>query len=78
LAERAIRNSSKRGDIIFDPFLGGGTTLIAGARLGRKCFGMEIEPKYCDCIIRRYIALAGKRAVSAEIRKRYLSEEVSL
>ena len=78
LAERAIRNSSKRGDIVFDPFLGSGTTLIAAARLGRRCFGMEIEPKYCDCIIRRYIALAGKRAVSAEITKRYLSEEVSL
>ncbi len=77
LAERAIRNSSKRGDIVFDPFLGSGTTLIAAARLGRKCFGMEIEPKYCDCIIRRYIALAGKGAVSAEIRKRYLSKEVS-
>lgn len=78
LAERAIRNSSKRGDIVFDPFLGSGTTLIAAARLGRRCFGMEIEPKYCDCIVRRYIALAGKRAVSAEIRKLYLSEEVSL
>ena len=78
LAERAIRNSSKRGEIVFDPFIGGGTTLIAGARIGRKCFGMEIEPNYCDCIIRRYIALAGKRAVSAEIRKLYLSEEVSL
>jgi len=78
LAERAIRNSSQRGDIVFDPFLGSGTTLIAAARLGRKCFGMEIEPKYCDCIVRRYIALAGKRAVSAEIRKRYLSKEVSL
>ncbi len=78
LAERAIRNSSKRGDIVFDPFLGGGTSLIAAAMLSRKCFGMEIEPKYCDCIIRRYIALAGKGAVSAEIRKLYLSEEVSL
>jgi DNA modification methylase len=78
LAERAIRNSSKRGDIVFDPFLGSGTTLIAAARLGRRCFGMEIEPKYCDCIVRRYIALAGKSAVSAEIIKRYLSEEVSL
>jgi len=78
LAERAIRNSSKRGDIVFDPFLGSGTTLIAAARLGRKCFGMEIEPKYCDCIVRRYIALAGKSAVSAEITKRYLFDEVSL
>jgi DNA modification methylase len=77
LAERAIRNSSKRGDIVFDPFLGSGTSLIAAARLGRKCFGMEIEPRYCDCIVRRYVALSGKSAVSPEITKRYLSEGVS-
>jgi len=67
-----------RGQIVLDTFLGSGTTLIAAARLGRRCFGMEIEPKYCDCIVRRYIALAGKRAVSTEIAKRYLSEEAPL
>jgi DNA modification methylase len=78
LAERAMRNSSMRGQIVLDTFLGSGTTLIAAARLGRRCFGMEIEPKYCDCIVRRYIALAGKRAVSTEIAKRYLSEEAPL
>ena len=78
LAERAIRNSSKRGDIVFDPFLGSGTTLIAAARLGRRCFGMEIEPKYCDCVVRRYIALAGQKAVSPDILGRFLPEEVSL
>ena len=76
LAERAIRNSSRRGDIVFDPFLGSGTTLIAAARLGRRCFGMEIEPKYCDCIVHRYIALAGHKAVSPDILKRFLPEEV--
>lgn len=76
LAERAIRNSSKAGDIVFDPFLGSGTTLIAAARLGRRCFGMEIEPKYCDIIVRRYIATAGKDSVSKKVLKRYCSEEV--
>jgi len=75
LAERAIRNSSKSGDIVFDPFLGSGTTLIAAARLGRRCFGMEIEPKYCDIIVRRYIALAGHKAVSPEIFERFLPKE---
>ena len=74
LAERAIRNSSKKGDIVFDPFLGSGTTLIAAAMLGRRCFGMEIEPRFCDCIVRRYIALAGEQAVSEEIAKRYRVE----
>lgn len=76
LAERAIRNSSKRGDIVFDPFLGSGTTLIAAARLGRRCFGIEIEPKYCDCIVRRYVALAGHKAVPPDILGRFLPEEV--
>jgi DNA modification methylase len=76
LAERAIRNSSKYGDIVFDPFLGSGTTLIAAARLGRRCFGMEIEPKYCDVIVRRYVAAAGKGSVSKKNAERYCSEEV--
>ena len=78
LAERAIRNSSKQGDIVFDPFLGSGTSLIASARLGRRCFGMEIEPKYCDIIIRRYIATAGKDSISKKIAQKYcIEEEVS-
>ena len=76
LAERAIRNSSKSGDIVFDPFLGSGTTLIAAARLGRRCFGMEIEPKYCDIIVRRYIATAGKDSVTKKVVDRYCAEEV--
>ncbi len=75
LAERAIRNSSRRGDIVFDPFLGSGTTLMAAARLGRRCFGLEIEPRYCDCIVRRYIVLAGHKAVSPEILERFIPEE---
>ena len=75
LAERAIRNSSKSGDIVFDPFLGSGTSLIAAARLGIRCFGMEIEPKYCDIIVRRYIATAGRDAVSSEIIERYCIKE---
>ncbi len=76
LAERAIRNSSKRGDLVFDPFLGSGTTLVPAARLGRPCLGMEIEPKYCDVVMRRYIALAGRSAVSPEIAERFLDQEV--
>lgn len=77
LAERAVRNSSKRGDIVFDPFLGSGTTLMAAARLGRRCFGLEIEPKHCDSIVRRYMALVGPNSVSSDLRKRYGAKEVS-
>ena len=53
LAERALKNSSKIGNIIFDCFLGGGTTMIAAHQLDRICYGMEIDPKYCQVIIDR-------------------------
>jgi DNA modification methylase len=76
LAERAIRNSSRSGEIVFDPFLGSGTTLIGAARLGRRCFGLEIEPGYCDVIVRRYIALAGMGAVPPEVADRYAEQGV--
>ena len=51
---RPIRNNSAKGQVICDPFLGFGTTLIACDQLGRVCFGTEIEPKYCQIIIERY------------------------
>ncbi len=59
LAQRAIRNSSLRGQIVLDTFLGSGTTLIAAERLSRKCFGLEIDAHYCDVIVRRWIAFVG-------------------
>lgn len=74
LAHRAIRNSSKRGDIVLDMFLGSGTTLIAADGLERVCYGMEIDPGYCDVIVRRYIKVKGEDAVSAELYKKYLSK----
>lgn len=76
LAERAIRNSSKPNDLVLDPFLGSGTTLIAAARLGRKCAGIEIEPKYCDVIVRRFISLVGEKVVPRAIAKKYRREKV--
>lgn len=48
---------------IYDPFLGSGTTLIAAEQLGRKCYGMEISPAYCDVIVRRFENLTGEEAV---------------
>ena len=59
LAERAIRNSSMRGQIVMDNFLGSGTTLIAAEKLSRRCFGIEIDAHYCDVIVRRWIAFVG-------------------
>ncbi|RLT19736.1 MAG: hypothetical protein DWI28_02290 [Planctomycetota bacterium] len=50
---------------IYDPFLGSGTTLIAAEQLGRKCYGMEISPAYCDVIVKRWETLTGKKATLA-------------
>ena len=47
---------------VYDPFLGSGTTLIAAEQLGRKCYGMELSPAYCDVIINRWETLTGKKA----------------
>ena len=49
--------------LVYDPFLGSGTTLIAAEQLDRRCFGMEIEPAYCDVIVRRFENLTGEEAV---------------
>jgi DNA modification methylase len=57
---RAIRNHD--APLIYDPFLGSGTTLIAAEQLGRKCYGMEISPAYCDVIVKRWETLTGKKA----------------
>jgi DNA modification methylase len=59
----AISHSSKQGDIVLDLFGGSGSTLIACEQLGRKCFIMELEPKYVDVIIQRWEDFTGKKAV---------------
>jgi len=58
-----LRDFSENDALIFDPFLGSGTTLIAAEQLGRKCYGMEISPKYVDVIVKRWEQLTGKTAV---------------
>ncbi len=65
LVSDAIRDCSKRGGIILDPFGGSGTTLIAAERVGRCARLMEIDPHYCDLIIRRWQAATGGRATLA-------------
>lgn len=59
---RAINNSSNKGDLVIDLFLGSGSTLIAAEQTGRKCYGMELDPKYCDVIIERWENLTGNKA----------------
>ena len=63
LIEQAVRNSSRRGEIVLDPFGGSGSTLIACEKTGRKARMIELEPKYCDVIIQRWQQFTGKDAL---------------
>jgi DNA modification methylase len=63
LVERATRNSSLEGDIVYDPFLGSGTTLIACENLSRKCRAIEIRPGYVAVALERWANLTGKTPV---------------
>jgi DNA modification methylase len=62
LIERAIRNSSRRKEIVLDPFAGSGSTLIACEKTGRRARLIETEPHYCDVIIRRWQEFTGEEA----------------
>jgi DNA modification methylase len=67
LPERAINNSSKLGQIILDLFGGSGSTLIACEKTGRKARLMELDPKYCDVIVKRWEDFTGKKAVLEKV-----------
>jgi DNA modification methylase len=62
LIERGIRLSSRRGDLVLDPFGGSGSTLIACEKTGRRAALVELEPKYIDVTIRRWEAYTGREA----------------
>ena len=62
LVERALRNSSKSRDIVLDPFGGSGTTLIACEKAGRQARLLELDPTYCDVIVRRWQEFTGREA----------------
>lgn len=62
LPARAIRNSSKKGDIVFEPFSGSGSTMLACEQLERTCYAMELDPEYCEATLRRWERLTGEKA----------------
>jgi DNA modification methylase len=66
LFETPIRNHLRPGEAVYDPFLGSGTCLVAAELLGRRCYGMEIEPRYCQLVIERWQGLTGREAVRVE------------
>ena len=67
----AMRDCSVKGEIVLDTFLGSGTTLIAAERVGRKCRGLEYEPKYIDVAIKRWQALTKLEAICAATGKTF-------
>ncbi len=78
LLEKLIANSSCRGDRVLDPFLGSGSTLMACEQRGRVCHGIELEPRFCDVIIKRWQDFTGRSAIHAETGKDFseLSDQV--
>jgi len=66
LVADAIRDCSKRRQVVLDPFAGSGTTVIAAEKTGRRAHVLELDPSYCDTIIRRWEIFTGKGAVLAE------------
>jgi hypothetical protein len=63
LMRRPILNHLKRGEAVYDPFLGSGTTLAAAELTERVCCGLELDPKYVDVIVQRWEGLSGKKAI---------------
>ena len=60
---RPMRKHTQLNDICYEPFAGSGSQFIAAEQLGRRCFGLEIEPRYCDVIVARWEKFTGKKAV---------------
>ena len=82
LAARALNNSSQEGDLVLDLFLGSGTTLVASEQLKRTCYGMELETKFCDVIVKRFIKYCDDNNIElniklngSEINKDYFENE---
>jgi DNA modification methylase len=65
LYETPIRNHLKPGEAVYDPFVGSGTCLVAAETLGRRCYGVEIEPRYVQLTIERWQAMTGRTAARA-------------
>jgi DNA modification methylase len=58
-----MRQHTKKNGLCYEPFSGSGSQLIAGEQLGRRVYGLEISPAYCDVIVRRWLALGEGRKI---------------
>ena len=75
LVADAILDCSRRKGIVLDAFAGSGTTLVAAERTGRRGYGIELDPRYCDVIVQRMARIAGLEAVHAETGKSFAEVE---
>ena len=66
LVEHCLRNSTRPGDLVYEPFAGSGTTLIASEEPGRRCCAMELDPRYAQVTIERWQAITGRVAQVAD------------
>ena len=71
----AILDCTSRKDIVLDPFLGSGTTVIAAERTGRICFGMELDPVYVDTVIRRWQKFTNLEAIHHNTGESFTTRE---
>ena len=63
LMQKSILNHTRRGELVYEPFLGSGTTLAAAESTQRVCYGLELDPKFMDVIVQRWQGMTGKKAV---------------
>jgi DNA modification methylase len=75
LVADAILDCSRRKGIVLDVFAGSGTTLVAAERTGRRGYGIELDPRYCDVIVQRLAKIAGLEAVHAETGQSFADVE---
>jgi DNA modification methylase len=75
LVADAILDCTARGDIVLDPFLESGTTMIAAERTGRACYGIEMNPQSVDTVVRRWQAFTGRSAVEESTGKTFSETE---
>jgi DNA modification methylase len=66
LVAQCLRNSTRPDDLVYEPFAGSGTTLVAADQLGRRCHAMEIDPRYAQVTIERWQAFTGRQAVKLD------------
>ena len=71
LIEYQMNNNTRPGDVVLDSFLGSGTTLISAEKSSRRCYGLELDPIYCDVAVKRWQEFTGQKAIHLQTRKSF-------